>query len=177
MSRVDQAIAIASSEIGKPYEFGDEGPNAFDCSGLMRFVFAQVGIQLPRTAAQQQSWASRVSTPLPGDLVFFGDPAYHVGLYIGGGKMITAPHSGATVHITGVGNPTGYGRVPGLGTALAPAAGIVTAAAGTATSWLGGAKYIVIEGVFVALGVGLVGYGLYRTTGAKQTLHHLAEEL
>lgn len=166
MTKVDQLIGVAGTEIGKPYVYGDEGPNTFDCSGLIQYVFSQVGISLPRTAAQQQDSTSRVTNPLPGDLVFYGSPAYHVGLYIGGGKMISAPHSGATVHITDVGNPTNYGRVTGLGTAAAPVIGTVadvtTGAASTVAGWLGPARYIVIEAVFVALGVGLIGFGLWR---------------
>src|SRR5205807_993397 len=71
-------------------------------------------------AAQQQQLTTRVSTPLPGDLVFFGDPAYHVGIYLGQGRMISAPHSGATVHVVDVGTPTSYGRISGLGTITGP---------------------------------------------------------
>ena len=73
MSTVDNLLTIARTELGKPYVYGDEGPNTFDCSGLMEYVFAQVGIHLPRVAADQQKATSRVSSPLPGDLVFFGD--------------------------------------------------------------------------------------------------------
>jgi hypothetical protein len=167
MSKVDDVIADASRELGKPYVFGDEGPNAFDCSGLMQFVFAQVGIHLPRTAAQQQAATTRVATPAPGDLVFFGEPAHHVGLYIGGGRMISAPHAGAVVHIAGVGNPSNYGRVAGLGAGAAAAVGVLTGAVGTVASpigdLLGGARDLVVQALFAALGVGLVGYGLYRT--------------
>lgn len=167
MSKVDQVIADATAELGKPYNYGDEGPNAFDCSGLIQFVFGEVGIPLPRTAAQQQAATSRVSNPLPGDLVFYGDPAYHVGLYLGAGKMISAPHSGSVVHVTDVGQPTGYGRVAGLGTLLAPALGLVAAGAQTVanplSSILGGARTVVVEFLFAGLGLGLVGYGVYRT--------------
>lgn len=166
MTKVDDAIAVASTEIGKPYVYDAAGPNTFDCSGLITYVFAQIGINLPHNAADQQRATTRVANPLPGDLVFFGDPAYHVGLYVGGGKMISAPHSGASVHITDVGTPTNYGRVAGLGTAVAPVIGTVGSVtsnvAGTVASVLGGAKYIVIEAVAVAFGVALVGFGLWR---------------
>ena len=163
MSRADDVIAAAQAELGKPYVFGDEGPDTFDCSGLMQWVFAKVGVVLPRTAAEQQNWATRVSSPLPGDMAFFGDPAYHVGLYIGGGKMIAAPQPGATVRIEDVGTPTSWGRVPGLGAALAP----IVAGAGALTSpvaaWLAGGRHIALEGAFVVLGLVLLGYGVYRT--------------
>jgi hypothetical protein len=116
MSIADSIIAYGFSEIGKPYHYGDEGPNAFDCSGLMQFIFGKAGIKLPRTAAQQQKVASLVSKPVPGDLVFYGAPATHVALYLGGGKMLAAPHTGANVQVQSVyGNPT-YGRVAGAGT-------------------------------------------------------------
>lgn len=166
MSKVDDLVAWATAELGKPYVYGDAGPGAFDCSGLIQYVFAKVGISLPHNAAAQQKTTARVASPLPGDLVFFGDPAYHVGLYVGAGKMITAPHAGASVHLTDVGTPTNYGRVTGLGTALAPVTGVLTAAAtGTVSlgsDLLGGVRGVVLEGVFVVLGLGLVGYGLYR---------------
>jgi hypothetical protein len=172
VTAVDQLLAIATSELGRPYVYGDEGPTSFDCSGLMQYVFAQVGIQLPRTAEAQQKATARVTNPLPGDLVFFGSPAGHVGLYIGGGKMISAPHPGAVVHVTGVGTPTNYGRVSGLGTAYAGTVGLITDTAANAAStvggWLGGARYIVVEAAFVGLGLALAGYGLYRSVGRSK---------
>jgi cell wall-associated NlpC family hydrolase len=86
MSKVADLIALATTQLGKPYVYGDEGPNTFDCSGLMQYVFGLVGIRLPRTAAQQQKSVTRVASPVPGDLVFYGAPAHHVALYIGGGR-------------------------------------------------------------------------------------------
>jgi hypothetical protein len=116
MSAADGIIAYGLAEIGKPYHYGDEGPNAFDCSGLMQFIFGKAGIKLPRTAAQQQSIATPTSKPVPGDLVFYGAPATHVALYLGGGRMLAAPHTGANVRVQAVyGNPT-YGRIAGAGT-------------------------------------------------------------
>jgi hypothetical protein len=163
VSKVDTFLSIVQSEIGKPYVYGDAGPTAFDCSGLVTYGLAQVGISLPHNAAQQQKDTTKVTNPQPGDLVFFGQPAYHVGIYIGGGKMISAPHTGASVHIVSVGTPTGYGRVPGLGTgtaALADTASTTLAAAGSGVSaWLGTARYAVIEALAVALGLGLVALG------------------
>jgi hypothetical protein len=112
-------IAYGMQEIGKPYHYGDEGPNSFDCSGLMQYIFGKAGIKLPRTAAQQQKFATPVSKPLPGDLVFFGNPAHHVGLYLGDGRMLAAPHTGAVVRTQNVGQATGYGRIPGAGNGTA----------------------------------------------------------
>lgn len=184
MTGVDDVIAYATQELGKPYVFGDEGPNTFDCSGLMQFIFAKVGIKLPRTAREQQDYAPRVSQPVPGDLIFWGDPAHHVALYIGGGKMISAPHRGAVVRVGNVyGTPT-YGRVPGLGAALAVPIGMVQAAAGKGLDLvddvLGGAKKIVYEGLFVGLGLVLVGVGLYRAAQSprvKKTIDELRGSL
>lgn len=110
-SVVSKIISLGMKEIGKPYVYGDEGPNTFDCSGLMQYIFKNNGVSLPRTAAQQQSVAKRVSSPIAGDLVFYGFPAHHVALYLGNGKMLAAPHTGANVRVQPVyGNPT-YGRI------------------------------------------------------------------
>lgn len=162
MTKVDDVIGWAQSELGKPYVYGDEGPNTFDCSGLMQFIFAKIGVVLPRTAHEQQAYATPVASPAPGDLVFYGSPAHHVGLYLGAGKMIDAPDVGQNVRVEAVGTPTSYGRVAGVGAGLAPAIGVVTGAASTVTGWLGGARTIVIEGAFVVLGLVLLGYGGYR---------------
>jgi peptidoglycan hydrolase-like protein with peptidoglycan-binding domain len=101
LASVAQAvIAVARQQLGDPYHLGDEGPDSFDCSGLVQFCF-RVGaaIQLPRTAAQQQLATTPVVQPVPGDLVFYGPAgkAHHVGIYIGGGRMIAAPHTGEVV--------------------------------------------------------------------------------
>jgi cell wall-associated NlpC family hydrolase len=95
------AIAAAKAELGKPYVWGAGGPDSFDCSGLTAWAWNAAGVSLPHNAAAQQG----VGTPVPesqlqpGDLVFFGSPAYHVGLYIGDGLMIHAPTSGDVVKI------------------------------------------------------------------------------
>lgn len=116
MSKADSIIAYGMQELGKPYVFGDEGPNAFDCSGLMQWIFGKAGITLPRTAAQQQRVAKIVTNPVPGDLVFYGAPATHVALYLGNGRMLAAPNSRAKVRVQDVyGSPT-YGRIAGAGT-------------------------------------------------------------
>ena len=167
--KADDVLAYAQMELGKPYVWGDEGPGAFDCSGLIQWVFGKVGIKAPRTAADQQAWARRVASPAPGDLVFWGEPAYHVGLYVGGGKVINAPEPGATVRVQDVwGQPT-YGRVDGIGAAFAPVFGVATGAASTVAGWLGGARYIALEGAFIVLGLALLGYGAYRVVAPQIT--------
>jgi peptidoglycan DL-endopeptidase CwlO len=90
-------LGIASGFAGVPYVWGGTTPQGFDCSGFTQYVFAKLGKSLPRTAEDQRQAVSRVSSPQPGDLVFFGSPAYHVGIYAGGGMMWDAPHTGAVV--------------------------------------------------------------------------------
>ena len=169
MSLVDQVLGYAQAELGKPYVFGDEGPNTFDCSGLVQFVYGKAGISTPRTSEEQQAWAKPVTSPLPGDLVFYGQPAHHVGIYLGNGRMINAPFTGALVRIDQVGAPTSYGRVPGLGTALAPITGVVSDLGGTVAGWLSGARRIVLESAGVLAGVALAGAGLYLFTRTRRS--------
>lgn len=94
-------VTYARSRLGCPYQWGASGPNEFDCSGLAMWCYAQVGISLPHSSSAQFSSGQHVSRAdlQPGDLVFFGSPIHHVGIYIGGGDMIEAPHSGAVVRI------------------------------------------------------------------------------
>jgi hypothetical protein len=166
VSKVDDVLAYAQLELGKPYVYGDEGPNTFDCSGLMQWIYGKVGVKLPRTAHEQQNALPAVEQPRPGDLVFWGRPAYHVALYIGDGKVIAAPKPGGKVEVEPVwGTPSGYGRVPGVGSALTPALGVITGAGSAVgevvSSVLGGAKHIVLEAGFVGLGLALIGVGVY----------------
>ena len=105
-------IEIAKRYIGTPYVYGGSTPSGFDCSGFTQYVFAQAGISLPRTAEQQRQFATPVSNPQPGDLVFFGAPAYHMGIYVGDGMMIDSPRTGSTVSIRPVfSGVSGYGRI------------------------------------------------------------------
>ncbi|MEU3501223.1 NlpC/P60 family protein [Streptomyces hundungensis] len=100
-SRAAAAVAFAYSALGKPYVWGATGPSSFDCSGLTQAAWRSAGVQLPRTTYTQINVGSRVSRSqlAPGDLVFFYSGISHVGLYIGGGQMIHAPHPGAPVRI------------------------------------------------------------------------------
>lgn len=95
-------IGIAMSLLGIYYVYGGSTPAGFDCSGFTSYVFRQVGISLPRTAAAQQAAATPVSNPQPGDLVFFGYPAYHVGIYAGNGMMIDSPRTGAATSVRAI---------------------------------------------------------------------------
>lgn len=96
------AISEARAQLGKPYTWGGAGPSTFDCSGLTAWAWRVGGVNLPHNAAAQQSSGTPVSRDAlqPGDLVFFGSPAYHVGLYIGDGMMIHAPTTGDVVKVS-----------------------------------------------------------------------------
>ncbi len=106
------AVQFAYNQLGKPYYYGGAGPNSYDCSGLTMRAWGAAGVALPHNAAAQQSGIPAVSLGNlePGDLVFFGSPAYHVGIYIGSGRMIAAPHTGTVVQIQPIGSPTSAGR-------------------------------------------------------------------
>ena len=94
-------VGIAMNYLGVPYVWGGASPSGFDCSGFTMYVYAQVGISLPHNAAMQYGMGSPVGREFlqPGDLVFFNGLG-HVGLYIGGGQFIHAPHTGDVVKIS-----------------------------------------------------------------------------
>ena len=104
-------IGIAASLAGIPYVYGGTSTSGFDCSGFTQYVFGKVGINLPRTAEEQRQAATPVATPQVGDLVFFGSPAYHLGIYAGNGMMWDSPHTGKAVALRSVFSGASYGRV------------------------------------------------------------------
>jgi cell wall-associated NlpC family hydrolase len=93
------ALRAAITQLGKPYQWGAEGPGSFDCSGLTSWAFSEAGVTLPRSSSQQARVGEAVSRDdlRPGDLVFYYDPVSHVGIYVGDGKMISAPQTGDVV--------------------------------------------------------------------------------
>jgi peptidoglycan DL-endopeptidase CwlO len=94
-------VGIAMRYLGVPYVWGGASPSGFDCSGLVMYVFAQIGVSLPHSSYAQFGMGAPVSMSQlqPGDLVFFAG-ASHVGIYIGGGQFIHAPHTGDVVKIS-----------------------------------------------------------------------------
>jgi len=96
------AVQWAYRELGKPYVWGAAGPDSFDCSGLTQYVWAKAGVYLDHYTGSQWNEGRHVSQAelSPGDLVFFGSDLHHVGIYIGNGNMIEAPHTGANVRIS-----------------------------------------------------------------------------
>ena len=107
-------VAIAQRYLGVPYVYGGASPSGFDCSGLVMYCYAQVGVSLSHGATDQQHASTPVpiSALQPGDLVFFGNASYsyHVGIYVGGGSMINAPHTGAVVSYGSIGGAWIGGR-------------------------------------------------------------------
>jgi cell wall-associated NlpC family hydrolase len=101
-SKAAAAVYWAEKEIGKPYVWAAAGPDSFDCSGLMVWAYAHVGISLNHYSGDQINEGARVSRSNlePGDLVFFGSPIHHVGMYVGGGDFIEAPYTGTDVRIS-----------------------------------------------------------------------------
>lgn len=112
-----EVAATAEQYLGVPYQWGGTNPaTGLDCSGLVQLVYGQLGYQLPRTSQEQQQVGTVVPSlaqAQPGDLIFYGSPAEHVGIYIGNGNMIDAPHTGTNVRIDSVGTPTSIRRVVG----------------------------------------------------------------
>jgi len=98
------AVSNALSKLGKPYRWGASGPNAFDCSGLVKWSFGSAGRALPRSSRAMASAGTPVSKAnlQPGDLVFFYKPISHVGIYIGNGKIVHASNRKSPVKISDI---------------------------------------------------------------------------
>jgi cell wall-associated NlpC family hydrolase len=96
-----RAARLALRFLGTPYAWGGASPRGFDCSGLVMYVYGRLGIRLPHYTVSQYRYGRRVgySRLAPGDLVFFYGLS-HVGMYVGKGRFIDAPHSGARVRLT-----------------------------------------------------------------------------
>jgi peptidoglycan DL-endopeptidase CwlO len=117
-----RAVAVALAQLGAPYVWGAEGPATFDCSGLTSFAYAAAGVTIPRVSRGQFAAYAGLRPVdslhlVPGDLVFFadnpGNPStiHHVGMYIGRGLMVEAPHTGAVVRTSSIWRPSYAGAV------------------------------------------------------------------
>lgn len=167
---VNQLTALIRQCLGKPYQYGATGPDAFDCSGLIYYNCHRAGItSCPRTSEEQFTWVQRVSRPQMGDLVFFvgaeGDPPPgHVGYCLNASQMIDAPHTGTNVQINSFGIPgigvskvMGFGRIPRTISTSAPSSTMPQqqndlAAAGVA----GGIADIIVGGAFILIAIAVV---------------------
>ncbi|NUS72574.1 MAG: hypothetical protein HOQ05_04120 [Corynebacteriales bacterium] len=105
-------LRFAFDQQGKPYQFAAAGPSAYDCSGLTAAAWGRAGVQMAHSARQQYASFPHVSPNdlQPGDLVFYGEPIYHVALYAGDGQVVHAPQPGQNVQVVPVSAP---GRVSG----------------------------------------------------------------
>ena len=114
-ARAGAAVAEARKQLGKPYNFASSGPGSFDCSGLTAWAWSAAGVGLPHSSRTQYSVTTHIDVNdiKPGDLVFFGRPIHHVGIYVGDGQMVEAPHSGAVVRYASIyrRDLVGVGRV------------------------------------------------------------------
>jgi cell wall-associated NlpC family hydrolase len=107
------AVRYALAQLGKPYRWGAEGPNSFDCSGLVQSAYKSAGVQLPRVSRHQYGAGRRVpvSAMRAGDLVFYARDTRdrrtinHVGIYLGAGRMVEAPNRRAQVRIASIRRP------------------------------------------------------------------------
>ena len=118
------AVDVAQQYLGVPYVWGGESPSGFDCSGLVQYVYGQLGVDLPRTAADQAQVGQPVASladARPGDLLAFHDPVDHIGIYAGNGLMVVAPKTGDVVKVQSVyEQPTAIRRIlPSLAAAAA----------------------------------------------------------
>ncbi|GGQ49699.1 C40 family peptidase [Kitasatospora griseola] len=95
------AMSAALSKLGSWYSYGAAGPSTFDCSGLMQWAYAQAGVSIPRTSQAQAGAGTNLGTNIanarPGDLIIYYGDQHHVGMYVGNGQIVHAPHTGAQV--------------------------------------------------------------------------------
>ncbi len=114
-TNAQQVVDFGKTLIGTPYLYGGTSPKGFDCSGLVQFVYKQVGIFLPRTSHAQYQSLTKIDHPEVGDLVFFAYDKHinHVGIYVGNNKMLHAPSSNKHVEIASLDSPYWQKRYAG----------------------------------------------------------------
>ncbi|MFJ6075157.1 NlpC/P60 family protein [Streptomyces sp. NPDC093065] len=101
-----KAVEYATAQIGKPYQWGAEGPKSYDCSGLTSQAWVSAGQAIPRTSQQQWKQLEHVDVEdmRPGDLIIYFDDASHVGMYVGDGSVVHAPRPGRSITLAGAGS-------------------------------------------------------------------------
>ncbi|WP_282090545.1 C40 family peptidase [Streptomyces tendae] len=101
-----KAVEYATAQLGKPYQWGAEGPTSYDCSGLTSQAWVWAGQTIPRTSQQQWKQLRHVDVEdmRPGDLIIYFDDASHVGMYVGDGSMVHAPRPGRAITVAGAGS-------------------------------------------------------------------------
>ncbi|GHB09563.1 glycoside hydrolase [Streptomyces tendae] len=101
-----KAVEYATAQLGKPYQWGAEGPTSYDCSGLTSQAWVWAGQTIPRTSQQQWKQLRHVDVEdmRPGDLIIYFDDASHVGMYVGDGSMVHAPRPGRSITVAGAGS-------------------------------------------------------------------------
>jgi peptidoglycan DL-endopeptidase CwlO len=133
------AVDVAQRYLGVPYVWGGESPAGFDCSGLVQHVYGQLGVSLPRVAVDQARAGQPVSSiadARPGDLIAFGEPVDHIGIYAGNNLMVVAPKTGDVVKVQEIyREPTAIRRVlpssvPSFGSDLSGQRSILLSALG-----------------------------------------------
>jgi cell wall-associated NlpC family hydrolase len=110
----NSVVNYALTFLGVPYLWGGTTPQGFDCSGFVQYVYAHFGVNIPRVSEDQQNHGTPVllrENLKPGDLIFFGKPAHHVGMYIGDNKYVQAPHTGDVVKVSDLGYFTSAMRI------------------------------------------------------------------
>lgn len=111
----EKVVTFAMKQVGKDYKWAGEGPGGFDCSGLVAAAFRKIGIQLPHHSGRQQQRSRGITRGqlVPGDLVFFYRDLHHVGIYLGGNRMVHAPQYGERVRVDPIDSLPihSYGRV------------------------------------------------------------------
>ncbi|MFF9767434.1 NlpC/P60 family protein [Streptomyces sp. NPDC014636] len=122
--QADRAVSYAMDQLGKPYQWGAQGPDAYDCSGLTSWAWSHAGTPIPRTS--QEQWQQLRRVPLkdlrPGDLVVYFPEATHVAMYVGDGKVVQAPRPGERVRVSPLASYPVLGAVrPGGSPGQAPA--------------------------------------------------------
>jgi hypothetical protein len=167
-------LAELRAQLGKKYVWGSAGPNTFDCSGLVQYVYGHHGIKVPRTSAEQAHSGQVIpkGQQQPGDLLFTGDGPLgegHVQIFIGGGQIIEAPHTGVPVRVAALnlGRVKNIRRVGGIG-------GWTGTGSASITSTTGSAQAVSDPFAGITAALGGIGQSFAEVSAVAETLQKLA---